>query len=149
MNENTVVRDSFAVRAVSVLIVLEAATFLVAALLHTGVPVPLGLAVLEEPVIVPATIVEGLCGFFLAIGAYAIFTHRSWAWTAAFSAHVFSVLGVLLGIFALSVGAGPRTDLNDVYHRVVLVALLVGLGLLSTPSARTALGNGESTSAPR
>ena len=44
------------------LVTTEAATFLIAALLHTGLQVPLGFAVLSEPRIVPATIVEATAG---------------------------------------------------------------------------------------
>ena len=58
------------VTVISVLIVGEASTFLIAALLHLGVPIPLGF---PEPCIIPAAIAEGLCGLFLAVGAYGVF----------------------------------------------------------------------------
>ena len=51
--------------------------------------------------------------------------------------------GVLLGIGALAVGAGPSTELNHIYHRVMLVALVAGLTLLLTPPGRAALGRGD------
>src|SRR5215217_9269031 len=46
------------------------------------------------------------------------------------AAHAFALGGVLLGMAALAVGAGPSTELNTVYHRVMLVALVAGLVLL-------------------
>lgn len=49
----------------------------------------------------------------------------------------------MLGMVALALGRGPRTDLNDAYHRAVLVALIMGLGLLVTPAVRGALGRGR------
>ena len=111
--------------------------------MHLGVRIPLGFAVLAEPRIVPATIVEGLCGLGLAVGAYATLSRKTWAWPAITAAHAFAVGGVLLGMAALAVGAGPSTELNTVYHRVMLVALVAGLVLLLTPVGRAALGRGD------
>jgi hypothetical protein len=116
--------------AVGVLSAIYAATFFCGALLHASVQIPLGVAVLAEPTIVPATIVEGLCGLALAGAAFAVLTHRSSAWTAAFTAHTFALGGALLGITALAVGAGPSTELNTIYHRVMVVALVAVLALL-------------------
>ena len=77
--------------AVGALAVLYAVTFCLGALLHLGVRIPLGFAVLAEPRIVPATIVEGLCGLGLAVGAYAVLSGRSWAWAAVTGAHAFAL----------------------------------------------------------
>jgi hypothetical protein len=135
-------------RAIGVLVVLEAATFLLGALLHLGVWIPLGFTVLAEPRIVDASIVEGLCGLSLAVSAYTVFTRRSWAWSATTAAHAFAVAGVLLGIGALAAGLGPSTELNYVYHRVILVVLAAGLALLLTPIGRAALRRGNRTLSP-
>lgn len=129
--------------AVGILAVLYAATFFLGALLHLGVRIPLGFAVLVEPRIIPATIVEGLCGLGLAVGGYAVLAGRSWAWPAVTGAHAFALGGVLLGITALALGGGPSTELNTIYHRVMLVALVAGLVLLSTRAGRAALGRGD------
>ncbi len=129
---------------IGVLAALYAFTFLAGALLHLGVRIPLGFTVLAEPRILPATIVEGLCGLFLAVGAYAALARKPWAWSAIIAAHAFALGGVLLGMVALAVGAGPSTELNTVYHRVVLAALVGGLVLLSTPAGRAAFGRGGS-----
>ena len=93
--------------AVGILSALYALTFFVGALLHLGWRIPLGFTVLAEPRILPATVVEGLCGLALAVAAIAVFTSMSWAWTAAFAAHAFALGGVLLGVSALALGAGP------------------------------------------
>lgn len=135
--------------AVGILSALYAATFFCGALLHLGVRIPLGFAVLAEPNILPATIVEGLCGLALAVGAFAVLTRMSWAWTAAFAAHAFALGGVLLGMVALAVGAGPSTELNTIYHRVVLVSLVAVLALLLTPTGRAALLRGSGLTARR
>lgn len=139
MIEPTNHRSTGVATAVGVLSAHYAATFFFGALLHLGVRVPLGFAVLAEPRILPATIVEGLCGLGLAVGAFAGLTRRSWAWPAAFAAHAFALAGVLLGTAALAVGAGPTTDLNTVYHRVMLVALVAVLALLLTSPGKAAL----------
>ena len=127
--------------AVGILSVLYAATFFFGALLHLGVRIPLGFAVLAEPRILPATIVESLCGLALLISAFAVLTRMSFAWTAAFAAHAFALGGVMLGIVALAVGGGPSTDLNTIYHRVMLVALVAVLALLLSPTGRAAFSS--------
>lgn len=143
MIDTTAHRWTTVVTVISVLIVGEAITFLLAALVHLGIELPLGFT---EPQIIPAAIVEGLCGLFLAVSAYTVFTHKSWAWVAATAAHVFAVAGVLLGITALALGAGPSTEANTIYHRIILVVLVIVLVMLATPGARTTLGRNHRTS---
>ncbi len=128
---------STVVTVISVLMIAEAVTFLLAALLHLGIQNPLGFS---EPRIIPAAIVEGLCGLFLAVGVYAVFARRTWAWGVALAAHLFAVVGVLLGITALALDPGLSTEANTIYHRVILVVLVAVLVLLATRSARAALG---------
>ena len=140
MTETTTRR--YVAAAIGVLAAVYAVTFLLGALLHLGVRIPAGATVLAEPRIFPASIVEGLCGLFLAVGAYAALTGRIWAWPALTAAHVFALGGVLLGVAALAVGAGPSTELNEVYHRVMLVALAAGLIPLLAPVGRSAFGRG-------
>jgi hypothetical protein len=124
---------------IGILSAVYAATFFFGALLHLGVKIPLEFAVVEEPVILPATIVEGLCGTALAVAAFAVLARRNGAWTVATAAHAFALGGVLLGITALAVGAGPSTELNTIYHRVMVVALVAVLALLLSPTGRNAL----------
>lgn len=146
MNDIATQSRTAAATAVGILVTLYALTFFVGALLHLGVRIPLGFAVLAEPWIIPAAIVEGLCGLFLAVSSYAVFTRRSWAWPVAVFAHIFALGGVLLGMAALAAGAGPSTALNTIYHRVMLVVLVVGLALLLMPIGRATLGRGDRTS---
>ncbi len=133
--------------AIRILVVFDAVVFLPAALLHLGARIRGGFTVLAEPRIVPAAIVEGLCGVVFALSAYALFTRGAWAWPAAISAHVLALAGVLLGMYALVAGWGPRTTANDVYHRALVLVLVVGLALLFTPSARSVLRRGAPDSA--
>ena len=117
-----------------------AVLFFAGAVLHLGVAIPLGPVVLTEPVILPATVVEGLCGIGLAIAAYAIFTRKPWAWTAAVAGHAVALGGVLLGVTAIALTSGSSTPLNDTFHRLMIVLLAAGLLWLRTHAARTALG---------
>src|SRR5215210_6894625 len=76
---------------IGVLAAVYAVTFLLGALLHLGVRIPAGATVLAEPRIFPASIVEGLWGLFLTIGAYAAITGRTWAWPALVTDHGFAL----------------------------------------------------------
>lgn len=122
--------DTPASRGLGWLALLYAATFLLGAALHAGVEVPLGFTVLTEPNILPATIVETLCGVALMSAAVAILrAQRRW-WAVAVTGHAVALGGVLLGVVATRFGPGSSTPLNDAYHAVMLVALSMSLGLL-------------------
>jgi hypothetical protein len=107
------------------LMALNTALFFFGAIQHAGVPI----GALREPRIIPAAVVETLCGFALAWGAIALFGHRPTAWRAAVIANAVAAGGVVLGMVALAVGAGPRTITNDLYHRLMLA--LISASLLS------------------
>ena len=133
-------QQSVAATVMRTLLAFATITFLLFALLHLGLQIPLGFAVLAQPHIRDAAIVEGLSGLGFAVSAYAVFTRQTWAWPAALAAHAVALAGVLLGMAALSAGLGPRTELNDVFHRVMLLLLVAGLTLLLTLTGRAALG---------
>ncbi len=125
---------------VGLLAAMYAATFVVAVLLHLGVEIPLGFAVLDEPRRPVAVIVEGMAGIVLAVGAFAIFAQTTRAWAAVTGAHAVALAGVLWGMVAVAAGRGPHTQLNDTYHRVMVVVLAATLILLLTPLGRNSLG---------
>ena len=116
--------------AFRVVLVCEAIVFLLAAILHTG---GFGVAAL-----LPAMIVEGLCGIACVISAYAVFTHRPWARKTAIIVQISIFAGVLLGIAALLGDAGIRTPLNLGLHGIMLVLIVSGLSLLAIPGTRQA-----------
>jgi hypothetical protein len=123
-------------RALGALMAIEAATFAVGAALHAGARIPIGFTDLDEPRIVPATLVESACGLALAIGAFGLLSGRARGKTAALAAHVVALAGVALGMVALAAGRGPRTELNDAYHRAMVGTLLLGLILLVNSTRR-------------
>jgi hypothetical protein len=120
--------------------VLEALSFLCFALLHLGVRIPVGFAVIEEPRRPFAVIVEGLAALVLTLAAFAVLTRRAWAWAAATWAHAVALAGVLWGMVAVAAGRGPHTLLNDTYHRVIVVVLGAGLILLLTRRGQASVG---------
>src|SRR5947209_8999370 len=62
-----------------------------------------------------------------------MFARQTWTWRAAVAAHIFAVVGVLLGIYATN--RGPGDEANFIYHRVILVVLVVVLAQLATSAA--------------
>jgi len=103
-----------------------------AALLFFGAVQHAGIAIgrLREPQIIPAAIVETLCGVSLLLGVAAVFRDTRAGWRVALVANFIAVAGVLLGIAALAVGAGPRTASNDLYHRIILALAAASLLIL-------------------
>src|SRR5215211_162678 len=78
------------------LMLVEAATFLLASALHRGVQIPLGFVTLIEPTIGPAAIVETTCGLALFIAAITVLAGNRWGWLATVVAHLLAAGGVVL-----------------------------------------------------
>jgi hypothetical protein len=115
------------------LMLANAALFFFGAVQHSGIAV----GPFHEPLIIPAAIVEALCGLVLLWGAIALFREGEGRWRAALIANFVALGGVLLGIAALAAGAGPRTASNDLYHRIML--LLIGASVLILFTGRSRL----------
>jgi len=115
------------------LMIANAALFLFGAVQHAGVAV----GSFHEPLIIPAAIVETLCGLSLLWGATALFLDFRLRWRVALITNFVALGGVLLGMAALAAGAGPRTASNDFYHRIML--LLIGASVLILFSGRSRL----------
>lgn len=128
-------RDTEGMSALRFITTANAALYLIASLLHTGVsaeigPMRLGFAAPSPP----ATIAEGLIGLALAAAAVSLFRSvgpSRWVWAA----YVFALAGTLLGttiIVRTQVG-GP--DL--LVHVFMLAGLAVGYALLASLRGRT------------
>ena len=128
-------------KIVGLLAAAYAATFIVAVVLHFGVRIPLGFAVLDEPRRPVAILVEGMAALVLAFGAFAVIGGKDWAWAAAGWAHGLALAGVAWGMVAIAAGRGPHTVLNDTYHRVIVVLLATSLILLLTPLGRSSFAS--------
>ena len=114
--------------AIGVAMAVEAATFWTAAGLHFAAG------------ITDAAVPETIIGLVMAAGSVAVLARRAGAWRAALTTHVLAIVGVLVGISTIASGIGPQTAPDIAYHVSILVALAVGLVLLSRPQGRAAFG---------
>jgi ascorbate-specific PTS system EIIC-type component UlaA len=105
---------------------LKRCAFLFGAVQHVGI----SLGRINEPKIIPAAIVETICGLFLLWGSIAVLSRVSGHWKVALIGNLVALAGVLLGMAALAAGRGPRTASNDLYHRIMLVLIAAGLLIL-------------------
>ena len=87
------------------IMIANAALFLFGAVQHIGAAI----GPFHEPRIIPAAIVETICAIALLWGAAAVLGHMHGLWRVALITNLVALAGVLLGIVALAVGAGPRT----------------------------------------
>jgi hypothetical protein len=107
-------------------IAADAALFFFGAVQHAGI----ALGRLNEPKIVPAAIVEAICGIVLVWGATAL-VRKGWSGRqGAVVANFIALFGVVIGLVALALGAGPRTASNDLYHKIMLILIAVALLLI-------------------
>jgi heme A synthase len=56
-------------------------------------------------------------------------TPSPWSRRAAIAAQAFGILGVIVGLFTIALGVGPRTVLDLALHAAMLLALIAGLGV--------------------
>ncbi|SRR5579883_3473468 len=145
MSQSARPRSSAMAVGFRILAAFDTIALLFAAALHVdGVRIALGSAVFNEPQIVPAAIVEGLAGLIFAVATYALFTGKRWTWTMLLIAHIFAILGFVLGIVSTLNGTSP---FNRDYHLVMLAIFVIGLALLLTPAARATLRRNPSSAA--
>jgi heme A synthase len=104
------------------LLALEAATFVIAAAIHFGFLVE-GYGHRE------AGTAESVIALVLLAGLALTWARPPWPRRAAIAAQAFATLGVLVGLFTMAVGVGPRTVPDVAYHLAILVVLVEGLRL--------------------
>lgn len=109
-----------------VVMILNAVIFFFAAIEHAGVAI----GPFSEPTIIPAAIVETICGVSLAWGAAAVIVGSGSRGRIALIANLVAFAGVLLGIASLAAGAGPRTASNDVHHAIMLSLIIISVAIL-------------------
>lgn len=113
--------------------IFNGALFLFGALQHAGI----ALGPFHEPRIIPAAVVETICAASLLAGAAALFRALRKRWHFALIGNLVALSGVLLGMVALAVGAGPRTASNDWYHRIMLTLIAAAILILVLDRRRT------------
>ncbi len=108
------------IRSLRVLLVLEAATFVTAALIHFG------------------NLVDGYrhqaAGTGESVVAVVLLAGLTLSWTrwprqAVVAAQAVAAIGVLVGLMTIAIGVGPRTAPDIAYHLGILVALIAGLAI--------------------
>jgi hypothetical protein len=98
----------------------EAAAFLAAALVHSGV-------LIDGYEHQKAGTAESVIAIVLLLGL-------AWTWIrpgatlgVGLAAQAFALLGTLVGIFTIAIGVGPRTVPDIAYHLAIVVVLVTGL----------------------
>ena len=100
----------------------EAATFVIAALIHSGVFI----VGYEHQ---RARIAESVIAIALFAAAASTWIRPSWARKAGLAGQGFAFFGTLIGVFTIAVGVGPRTAPDIAYHIGMIVVLIWGLAV--------------------
>ena len=124
-------------RVIAGLMLVEALTLAIASVVHFGVVIPLGVLTLDDP-FAGARIPEAIIAVVVAVAAISLLTRWVGAWWLALAATIFAIAGVLVGVSIVLFGTVSRPG-DLVYHFSLLVALLVTIGLLFTPAARSSI----------
>jgi hypothetical protein len=112
--------------ALAIVMLADAGVFFFGAIQHAGISI----GRFHEPYILPAAVVEVLCGAALVWGAGSILASSRHWWRAALIGNLVALTGVLLGKAALAAGWGPHTASNDLYHNLMLVLIAVATVML-------------------
>lgn len=107
-------------RSIRVLLLAEAVTFAVAALVHFGILVD----GYQHP---QAGIPETLIALTLLAGMAGTYMRPMRAPTAGLVAQALALLGTLVGIFTIIVGIGPQTIPDIIYHVAIVAVLIFGI----------------------
>jgi hypothetical protein len=110
----------------SLLMLTNAGLFLFGAIQRAGVRI----GPFHESFILPATIVETICGAFLVWGAVAALKNKDAGCRKALIGNLVALGGVLLGMAALASGRGPKGTSGDPYHPIMLGLAVASLSAL-------------------
>jgi hypothetical protein len=133
MGQTSLPQQTGTATAFRAVVVCEAVVFWVASALHTGA--------FGVPQLIPAMIVEGLCGIACVVLVYALFTRKAWMLRGAIGIQIFTLVSVLVGIFAISRSSNLWTPINVSLHAIMLVLILAAFAMLAIPATRATLRN--------
>lgn len=123
-------------RLLKILLGVEAVIFILASASHMGLPVPW----LMGPRILPAAVVEGVCGLVL------LYASLHGGARTALVCQAVAFAGVLLGLAVLTLTGAPRYIVTDLAEVVVIACLGIGLVIadrLSRRDQETSLAGGR------
>ncbi len=109
-------------RTVRGFLLVQVAIFLVAVAIHFGL-LPVGDRHRA------AGTAESVIAAVLLAGLLLTWSPSPWNRRAAVAAQTFGILGVLVGLFTIAVGIGPRTALDLALHGAMLLTLVAGLAV--------------------
>jgi hypothetical protein len=112
-------RASWTVRG---FLLVQVAIFLVAVAIHFG-QLPVGDRHRA------AGTAESVIAAVLLAGLLLTWTPSPWNRRAAVAAQTLGIVGVLVGLFTIAVGIGPRTALDLALHGAMLLTLVAGLAV--------------------
>jgi len=104
-------------RLLKILLGVEAVIFILASASHMGLPVPW----LVGPRILGAAVIEGLCGLIILYASL-----HGGARTALLCQGI-GLVGVLLGLMALTLAGAPRYIVTDLGELLLIACLVPGL----------------------
>lgn len=129
--------DRAAGRGHAVVMLLEAATFCVAAVLHLDARIPLGFLTVRGERVEQAAIAELVIAGVLVFGAAVVLARPADARPLACVVTGFAIFGVIVGLATIALGVGPRTIPDLVYHVAIMVVLLISFAvLMNRPGSR-------------
>jgi hypothetical protein len=101
-------------------LIFEAATLIVASLIHSGVLI----TGYEHQ---KARIAETVIAIVLLTAAASTWIHPAMTRKAGLAGQTIALMGTLIGVFTIVVGVGPRTTPDIAYHVAIVAVLFWGL----------------------
>ena len=120
------------IERIQLFMLVEAVVFGAAFLIHSGVFIT-GFEHAQ------AATAEGVIAVVLFVGRAITLARRDWVRPVGLAAQGFALLGTMVGLFTITVGIGPHTLLDLVFHAVMLMLLVWGLLFTSQAGARAAI----------
>jgi hypothetical protein len=115
-----------------IFLLFEAITFILAALVHSGV-------LIDGYEHDDARIAESIIAAVLLVGLAFTWIRPGATRTAGIAAQGFALLGTFVGLFTIIIGVGPRTVPDVIYHLGIIAVLIWGLAVaVQLPSSTTA-----------
>lgn len=109
-------------RTIRTFMLVEAATFIVASLIHAG-------ALITGYDHRNARIAESVIASVLLAAVVLSWIRPSWTRRAGLVGQGLALVGTLIGVFTIVVGVGPRTVPDIVYHVVIVAIVACGLAV--------------------